>query len=171
MLVLAAAGDAFWMNPTFWVGVAFAILIGYMLKAGVPAMIGKALDERAVGIKRDIEEARRLREEAETLLADYKKKHADAENEAKAIVDNAKREAEALAAETRKSLKESIERRTRMAEDKIARAEAQAVAEVRSTAVDLATNAAERLLADKVSGQGGVALVDQSIRDLKGRLN
>jgi F-type H+-transporting ATPase subunit b len=171
MIILAVAGEPFWMNPTFWVGVSFAILIGLMLKAKVPSMITSALDERAAGIKKDIEEARRLREEAEKLLADYKKKHADAESEAKSIIDNAKREAEALAAETRKNLKESIERRTKLAEDKIARAEAQAVAEVRTTAVDLATSAAERMLAEKMAGAGGTSLIDQSIRDLKGRLN
>jgi F-type H+-transporting ATPase subunit b len=171
MIILAVAGEPLWMNPTFWVGVAFAILLALMLKAKVPSMITSALDERAAGIKKDIEEARRLREDAEKLLADYKKKHADAENEAKSIIDNAKREAEALAAETRKNLKESIERRTKLAEDKIARAEAQAVAEVRTTAVDLATSAAERMLAEKMTGQGGASLLDQSIRDLKGRLN
>jgi F-type H+-transporting ATPase subunit b len=171
MIVLAVAGEPFWMNPTFWVGVAFAILIGLMLKAKVPSMITSALDERSAGIKKDIEEARRLREESEKLLADYKKKHAEAENEAKAIIDNAKREAEALAVETRKNLTESIQRRTKMAEDKIARAEAQAIAEVRGTAVDVATGAAERLLAEKMAGQGGASLLDQSIRDLKTRLN
>jgi F-type H+-transporting ATPase subunit b len=171
MLILAVAGEPFWMNPTFWVGVSFAILVGLMLRAKVPAMITQALDERAAGIKKDIEEARRLREDAEKLLADYKKKHADAETEAKAIVDNAKREAEALAAETRKSLQETIQRRTKLAEDKIARAEAQAVAEVRSTAVDVATTAAERMLAEKMTGAGGTSMVDQSIRELKARLN
>lgn len=171
MLILAVAGEPFWMNPTFWVGVSFAILLGIMVKAKVPAMITAALDERAAGIKRDIEEARRLREEAEQLLADYKKKHADAEGEARAIVENAKRESEALAAETKKSLAETIQRRTKMAEDKIARAEAQAVAEVRSTAVDVATTAAEKLLGERLAGQGGGALIDQSIRDLKTKLN
>ncbi len=130
-MMLAVAGEPFWMNPTFWVGVAFAILLGLMLRAKVLAMITKALDDRAVAIKTEIDEARRLREEAEKLLADYQKKHADAENEAKAIIDNARREAEALAAETRRSLKEGLERRTKVAEDKIARAEAQAVGEVR----------------------------------------
>lgn len=171
MIVLAAANEAFWQNPTFWVGVAFAILLGLMVRAKVPSMVAKALDDRAVSIKSEIEEARRLREEAEKLLADYKRKHAEAENEAKAIIDNARREAEAFAAETRKGLKESIERRAKMAEDKIARAEAQAVGEVRGTAVELAVAAAERLLGEKTAGTGGAGLVDQSIRDLKGRLN
>jgi F-type H+-transporting ATPase subunit b len=171
MLILAVAGEPFWMNPTFWVGVSFVILCGLMLRAKVPGMITSALDERASTIKSEIEEARRLRSEAEALLTEYKRKHADANAEAQAIIDNAKREAEAFAAETRRSLKEGIERRTKLAEEKIARAEAQAVAEVRGTAVDLAVAAAGRIVADQSAGSGGASLIDQSIRDLKGRLN
>jgi F-type H+-transporting ATPase subunit b len=171
MIVLAVAGEPFWMNPTFWVGVSFAILLALMVRAKVPGMITKALDDRAAGIRSEIEDARRLREEAEKLLADYKRKHAAADAEAKAIIDNAKREAEALAAETRRSLTEGLERRTKLAEDKIARAEAQAVAEVRSASVDIATTASERLLAEKMAGATGGTMVDQSIRDLKTRLN
>ena len=171
MITLAVAGEPFWMNPTFWVGVAFAILLAIMVRAKVPATIGKALDDRAAAIKSELDEAKRLREEAQKLLADYQKKYADAEKEAQAIVDNARREAEALAAETRKSLKEGLERRTKMAEDKIARAEAQAVAEVRGTAVDLAVAAAERMLAEKMAGQGGSGMIDKSISELKSRLN
>jgi F-type H+-transporting ATPase subunit b len=171
MVMLAVAGEPFWMNPTFWVGVSFAILLFFAVRAKVPAMITKALDDRAASIKSEIEEARRLREEAEKLLADYKRKHAEAESEAKAIIDNAKREAETMAAETRRSLKEGLERRTKVAEEKIARAEAQAVSEVRGAAVDVAMAASERLLAEKTGGADGVALIDQSIRDLKTRLN
>jgi F-type H+-transporting ATPase subunit b len=171
MIMLAAAGGSFWMNPTFWVAVAFGILIVLMLRAKVPAMITQALDDRALAIKSELDEARRLREEAEKLLADYQKRHADAEKEAAAIIDNARRESEALATETRRSLKEGLERRAKMAEDKIARAEAQAVAEVRGTAVDLAVTAAERMLAEKMSGAGGTGMIEQSIKDLKGRLN
>lgn len=171
MIVLAVAGEPFWMNPTFWVGVSMAILLALMVRAQVPGMITKALDDRAAGIKADIEEARRLREEAEKLLADYKRKHADAETEAKLIVDNARREAEAMAAEAQRNLKDGIERRTKLAEDKIARAEAQAVSEVRAASVDVATSAAERLLAERMAGTGGSGLVDQTIRDLKGKLN
>lgn len=171
MVMLAVEGEPLWMNPTFWVGIAFAILLAFMLRAKVPSMITKALDDRAAAIKSEIDEAKRLREEAEKLLADYKRKRADAEDEAKAIVENAKREAEALAAETRRSLKEGLERRTKVAEDKIARAEAQAVSEVRSTAVDVAMAAAEKLLAAKTGGSAGAPLIDQAIRDLKTRLN
>ncbi len=171
MINLAVAGEPFWMNPTFWVGVSFVILIGMFIRAKVPSMITKALDDRAGAIKSELDEARRLREEAEKLLADYQKKYADAETEAHAIIENARREAEAFAAETRRGLTEGLERRSKLAEDKIARAEAQAVAEVRGTAVDLAVAAAERMLAEKMSGAGGSSMVEQSIRDLKGRLN
>jgi F-type H+-transporting ATPase subunit b len=170
MTVLAAYG-AFWMNPTFWVAVAMAVLIGLMIRAKVPGMITQALDDRAAAIKTEIAEAKRLREEAEKLLADYKRKKSEAESEAKAIIDNARREAEAMAAETRTQLQESLARRTKMAEEKIARAEAQAVADVRGAVVDLATSAAEKMLAEKASGAAGASLVDQSIRELKSRLN
>ena len=137
----------------------------------MPKLIAKALDDRAEAIRKELDEARRLREEAQTLLADYQKKHRNVGQEAEAIVDLARREAEAFAHETRASLKDALERRTKLAEDKIARAEAQAVDEVRASAIDVAVAAAERILREKMAGSGGAALIDQSIRDLKGRLN
>ena len=95
----------------------------------------------------------------------------DLEAEAKSIIDQARIEAEAMAKETRKGLVESLERRTKQAEDKISRAEAQAVGEVRAAAVDTAIAAAERILKGKVAGSVGATMIDQGIRDLKGRLN
>jgi F-type H+-transporting ATPase subunit b len=169
MLILA--GEPWYLNATTWVAVAFVILMLMFVRAGVPAMITKALDDRATGIKTEIDEARRLREEAEKLLADYKRKRIEAEDEAKSIVENAKREAEAMKVEADRTLKETIARRTKFAEDKIARAEAQAVSEVRSAVVETATAAAEKLLVEKAGGANGTTLIDQSIRDLKGRLN
>ena len=158
-------------DPLFWVLVAFLIFVGALLYYGVPAMVGKMLDERADGIRRELDEARKLREQAQALLADYQRKSREAENEAKSIIDQAKREAEAMASETKKNLVESIERRTKQAEDKIARAEAQAISEVRATAVNTALAAAEKMLAARVPGQVGDNLIDQSIKDLKGKLN
>lgn len=169
-MILLAANAPFWDNPVFWVGVSFAILIAFALKQGVIGGLTKALDDRAAGIRSEIAEARKLREEAQALLEDSKRKHAAANDEAAAIVAGARQEAEALAAETRRQLKEGVERRTKQAEEKIARAEAQAVAEVRATSVDLAVAAAEHLMAAK-SGATGGSLIDQGIRDLKGRLN
>jgi F-type H+-transporting ATPase subunit b len=155
----------------FWVAVAFAAFVLLMLYYKVPGLIAKALDDRAEGIRRELDEARRLREEAQALLADYQKKHRNAGQEAEAIVDQARREAEAFAAETRKSLAETVERRRKQAEDKIARAEAQAVDDVRAAAVDMAIAAAEKILREKAAGAAGAALIDESIRTLKTRLN
>lgn len=158
-------------SAEFWVAISFVIFIGILLYYKVPAVIAKALDERAAGIRRELDEARRLREEAQALLADYEKKHRNAAEEAQGIVDMARREAEAIAADMRTNLKETLARRTRLAEEKIARAEAQAVNDVRAAAVERAIAAAERLLREKAAGAGGAALVDQSIRDLKTQLN
>jgi F-type H+-transporting ATPase subunit b len=155
----------------FWVAVAFFVFLVILVYYKVPGMIAKALDERADAIRRELDEARRLREEAQKLLADYQAKHRNVAAEADAIVDLARREAEALAHETRASLKDTLERRTKLAEEKIARAEAQALDEVRASAIDAAVAAAERLLREKASGSAGAQLVDQSIRDLKGRMN
>ena len=115
-------------------------------------MIAKVLDERAETIRKEIDEARRLREDAQKLLADYQQKHRSAGQEAEAIVEEARREAEAFAQETRAGLKDTLERRTKLAEDKIARAEAQAVDEVRAAAVEMAIAAAEKILREKAAG-------------------
>jgi F-type H+-transporting ATPase subunit b len=155
----------------FWVAVAFVAFLAILVYYKVPKLIAKALDDRAEAIRKELDEARRLREEAQKLLEDYQKKHRSVGQEADAIVDLARREAEGLAHETRNALKETLERRTRVAEEKIARAEAQAVDEVRASAIDAAVAAAERILREKMAGTGGAALIDQSIRDLKGRLN
>jgi F-type H+-transporting ATPase subunit b len=155
----------------FWVLIAFIGFVALLLYYKVPALISTALDERAEAIRCELEEARRLRDEAQELLADYQKKAQEAESEAKAIVDEARREAEAIGAEARKALQESLERRTRLAEEKIARAEAQAIAEVRAAAIDKALAAAETVLKGRVSGDLAASLVEQSIRDLKSKLN
>lgn len=158
-------------SAEFWVAVSFVLFLLILLYYKVPGVLAKALDERADGIRRELDEARRLREEAQALLADYEKRHRNAAEEAQAIVNLARSEAEALAKETRQSLAESLTRRTRLAEEKIARAEAQAIDDVRAAAVERAIAAAERILREKASGAGGAALIDQGIRDLKGRLN
>lgn len=158
-------------SAEFWVAVSFIIFCGILVYLKVPAVIAKALDERAAGIRRELDEARRLREEAQALLSDYEKKHRNAADEAQAIVDTARREADAIAAEMRANLKETLTRRTKLAEEKIARAEAQAVDDVRAAAVERAIAAAERILREKAAGANGAALIDQGIQGLKGRLN
>lgn len=158
-------------NPEFWVLIAFLIFCGMLIAMKVPAAIGKALDDRAATIRKDLDDAARLRKEAEQLLADYQRKAREAEVEAKSIIEAAKREAENLASEAKKSLAESLTRRTKMAEEKIARAEAQALGEVRATAVDAAVNAAQKLLQTKLVAGAGSGLIEQSIRDLRTKLN
>lgn len=155
----------------FWVLVTFALFMGIVFYLGVPSLIGKALDKRANEIRNELDEARRLREEAQNLLADYQRKAREAEAEAKTIIDQAKHEAQALAAETKKSLAENLERRTKLAEEKIARAEAQALSEVRASAVEAAVGAAQSILKDRVSGPVAQGLIEASIKDLKGKLN
>jgi F-type H+-transporting ATPase subunit b len=155
----------------FWVLVAFVAFFLILAYYKVPALIAKTLDERAAGIRKELDEARRLREEAQALLADYQRKHRNAGQEAEAIVEQARREAEAYAAETRRSLAETVERRRRQAEDKIARAEVQAVEDVRAAAVDMAIAAAEKILREKAAGASGAALIDESIRSIRTRLN
>jgi F-type H+-transporting ATPase subunit b len=151
--------------------VAFVAFVLILLYYKVPALIAKTLDDRATAIRKELDEARRLREEAQDLLADYQRKHRNAGQEAESIVEQARREAEAFASETRKSLAEAVERRRKQAEDRIARAEAQAVEDVRAAAVDMAVAAAEKILREKAAGAGGAALIDESIRTLKTRLN
>jgi F-type H+-transporting ATPase subunit b len=155
----------------FWVAVAFVAFLAILVYYKVPKLIAKALDDRSEAIRKELDEARRLREEAQDLLADYQKKHRNVGQEAESILESARREAEAFAHETRTTLKDTLERRTQQAEDKIARAETQAVDDVRAAAIDLALAAAEKIMREKTAGPGGAPLVDQSIRDLKGRLN
>lgn len=158
-------------HAEFWVMIAFLLFMAIIFYFKVPGSIARGLDARAEAIRKELDEARRLREEAAHLLADYQRKSREAEEEAKVIVDQAKREAEAIAAETRKSLAEQVERRTKVAEEKIARAEAQALGEVRTAAVEAAVGAAEAILKSRVSGATANRLTEESIRSLKGKLN
>jgi F-type H+-transporting ATPase subunit b len=158
-------------NPEFWVALGFVAIIGIFVWQGVPRMIGTMLDARAVAIKAELDEATRLRKEATILLESYRAKAAAADQEAEAIVAEAKAEAERFATDTRRQLQSQIERRAQMARDKIARAEAQALAEIRGAAADLATAAAEKLIAARLDDRHADKLVDDSIKDLSSKLN
>jgi F-type H+-transporting ATPase subunit b len=154
-----------------WVAVAFVLFIALLIYLKVPTKVAAMLDERAAKIAKDLEEARKLREEAQTLLAEYQKKRIDAEKTAQDIIAQARVEAEAYAEETRKKLGETLERRTRQAEQKIAQAEAAALKEVRTTASDIAVAAATQLVGDAMKGSKGTGLIDESIQAVRGRLN
>jgi len=158
-------------EPEFWVAVSFFIFVGVVLYFGVHKKIATVLDARAALISKELEEARRLRNEAEKVLADYRRKEGEAANEAEGIIALAAKEAEMLAAETRKSVKEHFDRRMKLAEEKIARAEADAVREVRSVAVDAAVAAAQALIAEKLTLDRAEKLVSESIDTLKSKLN
>lgn len=154
-----------------WVYIALLAFFLIVMYFKVPAVITKSLDDRAANIKSELDEARRLKEESQALLAEYQRKRNEADAEAAEIVSQAKREAEAYAQETRAALAETLERRTKLAEDKIARAEEQAAAEVKSVAVNVAVAAAENLMRGKVAGSKGADLIGAGISELKSKLN
>jgi len=157
-------------NPETWIAVAFVLFI---VLAGRPILraINKMLDERGTKIRRDLEDARRLRSESEALLAEYKAKQQDAAREAGEIMKHAREEAELFRKEAAANLTAALARRERMALDKITQAEAQAVAEVRSQAVDLAVAAAQRILEQQMAGPKAASLIDQSIAELDRKLH
>jgi len=165
-LPIAASYPTPFHNPTLWVAVALFLFIGLLLWKGVFAMIGKALDERAAKIKTDLDEAKRLREEAQALLASYQRKQKEAEEQAEEIVVKARRDAEAMADKARKDLVERLERRAAQAEAKIASAEAQALAEVKAKAANMAVETAQKLIADNISATNHTSLVKEGIKGL-----
>ncbi len=154
-----------------WVAVSFFLFVGLVIYFGAHKKVAVWLDARAERIAKDLAEAERLRVEADKVLADYRRKQADAVKEAQAIIDLASREAEILAAETRRSMKEHFERRMKLAEDKIARAEAEALRQVREAAADAAVTAAQIVIAQKLTPETADKLVKQGIDALKGKLN
>ncbi len=160
----------FLQDPEFWVAVSFFLFIGLILYLQVHKKLGAVLDARAEQIAKEIDQARSLREEAEAVLADYRRKQGDVEKETKAIVDLAMKEARSLAAETQSSMKEHFERRMKLAEDKISRAEADALREVRAAAADAAIAAAQAVIAENLTPQAADKLIKQGIDALKGKL-
>ena len=163
--------EGLFSDPTFWVAVSTTAFVVIVIFVKAPGRITAMLDSRAAAIAKELEEARRLREEAQALLASYQKKQREAEKEAQEIVVQARGEAERLAIETKKVIEGQIARRTKLAEDKIAQAEAQAIAEVRGLATDIAIGAAGRVIAEQISPTRAQQLVDQAIKELPGKIN
>lgn len=154
-----------------WVALAFLCFLGLLAYLGAHRKILDAIDARQGRIKSELEAARRLREEAETLLAEFERKGREAESEAAAIVAGAKAEAERLATEAKAKMEDFIVRRTKMAEAKIVQAEAQAVADVRAAASDAAVAAAEKILAVSAKGKIAEDLLAAGIEDVKKKFN
>lgn len=159
------------MDSTFWATVALFLFIGVIFYFKVPGMITGALDKRSEKIRSDLEEARRLREEAQQLLAEYQRKRKEAEQEAESIISSAKHEAEAFAKDAERKTEEYVARRTAQAEQKIAQAESQAVAEVRAAAVDVAVEASQKIIADRMSGSAASDAFKKSLEEVKARMN
>jgi F-type H+-transporting ATPase subunit b len=158
-------------DATFFAFVAFLIFIVGIVYLKVPGMMAKSLDDRAGQIRDELAEAKRLREEAQHLLAEYQRKRKEAEAEAASIVAVAEREAKMLAEEAKQKTEDYVARRNALSEQKIKQAETDAVNAVRSAAVDLAIAAAEKVLADKVDGSVKEKLFNASVEQVRTRLN
>lgn len=159
------------LDPEFWVAVSFVIFIGILIYAGVHKTILRGLDKRSVDIQAELDEAQRLKKEAQALLEAYQRKQREAEQEAAAILAGAKAEAERLMQEAKVKMDDFVTRRTKIAETKIAQAEVQALADVRKAAADAAVAAAEKILTRTVKGAIADRLIDGGIEDMKKKLN
>ena len=168
----AAEGPFFSLgNAEFVVSIAFLLFVGILLYAKVPGRITSVLDARAVQIRADLDEAKALREEAQTILASYERKQKDVQAQADRIVATAKEEAMTAAAQAKEDLKLSISRRLAAAEDRIASAEAAALRAVRERAVSVAIAAAGDLLAKQMTAEGAGALIEASIAQVEAKLH
>jgi F-type H+-transporting ATPase subunit b len=158
-------------EPETWVAIAFVILMGVFAWLGVHRTVLTALDHRAQRIKAELDDARRLRDEAAKVLAEYQARRGSAEREADDIVANAKAEAERIAADAKTKMEDFVVRRTKTAESKIALAEAQAVADVRAAAAEAAVAAAGTILSQSVKGQVADDLLAKGIAEVRQKLN
>ncbi|HEX8417360.1 MAG TPA: ATP F0F1 synthase subunit B [Methylobacterium sp.] len=158
------------LEAEFWVLVAFVVFFGIVWKVGGFSQMTKGLDGRAKRVRAELDEARRLREEAAGVLADYKRRRSEAEREAEAIVAGAQDEAKRIAEEGHARLADFIARRTKSAEAKIAQAEVQATAQVRSAAAEAAVRVSEVILKERMQGDAAQDLVRLSLGEVRNRL-
>ena len=157
-------------NTDFIVSLAFILFLGVLWRFGAPRVIAKALDDRADGIRAELEEARALREEAQALLATCERRQADVRTQADEIIASAKAEAEAVAEQAKADIARSVERRLSVARDRIASAEAAAVKEVRHQAIAVAIGAAADMLADSIGAAEADRLIDAGVAEVEARL-
>jgi F-type H+-transporting ATPase subunit b len=155
----------------FWVAVAFLLLMGVFGYFGVHRTILQALDHRRDRIKKELDDARRLKEEATKLVAEYRARRASAEREAQEIITNAKADAERIASEAKAKMEDFVARRTKTAESKIAQAETQAIADVRAAAAEAAVTAASSIMTQSVKGSVADGLIAKGIQDVRNKLN
>ncbi|MBM3502867.1 MAG: F0F1 ATP synthase subunit B [Alphaproteobacteria bacterium] len=162
--------DHFFASPETWVAAAFIIFVALVAKLAWGKIVA-GLDQKSAVIKSEIDEARKLRDDAQALLATYQRKQREALQEAEGIIAQARDQAASMRAEAEKALSEALQRRSDLAVEKIARAEAQAVQEVRELAVDVAVAAAEKLISQGLDPARARGLVDQAIGDLGRKLH
>ncbi|MFC2951883.1 F0F1 ATP synthase subunit B [Marinicaulis aureus] len=165
------ASPGLFQDSAFYVLIAFLIVIGVFARAGVHKMIVSGLDKRAAKIADEINEVRKMREEAQELLASYQRRQREAEEEAAGIIEQAKKDAARMTAEARAKIEDQTERRIKAAEDKIARAEAQALSEVRGQTADLAIEAARVIIRERMDGGAQGPFIDKAIAGLRDKLN
>lgn len=168
---LAAGGGISLSNTNFVVFLAFVLFIAVLVYFKVPGMIGGQLDKRADAIKAELDEARALREEAQSLLASYQRKQQEVAEQSERIVAHAKEEAEIAGKQAQADLEASIARRLKAAEDQIASAEAGAVKEVRDKAISVAVAAAGEVIAKKMDASAGNKLIDDAIAQVESKLH
>lgn len=167
-----ASATGFTLNNTnFVVTISFVLFVGVLLYLGVPKLVGKMLDDRAEGIKTEIDEARALQEEAKTILASYERKRKEVVEHSEHIIAQAKEEAELAAVAAKEALKETIARRLQAAVDQIASAQDAAVREVKDKAVTIAIAAAGDVIASKMAAKDANALIDAAIKDVGAKLH
>jgi F-type H+-transporting ATPase subunit b len=160
----------FLTSPETWVALAFIVFVVLVWKPTQKAILS-ALDDRSARIKKELNEAEKLREQAQALLTQYQTKYRDAMKEAETIIAHARDEAQRLSQQAARDLEASLKRREELALQRIAQTEQQAAAEVRGAAVDVAVAAAERLLREKLDGAKADALIDQAIKELPAKLH
>jgi F-type H+-transporting ATPase subunit b len=158
-------------EPETWVAIAFASFLGLLIYLGVHRKLVDTLDQRQARIRSELDEARRLRDEAQALLAEFERKGREAAGEAEGIIASAMAEAERIAVEAKVRMEDFVARRTKMAEAKIAQAEAQAAADVRAAAADAAVTAAEKILAAAAKGKVAEDLLARGIEDVTKKFN
>ncbi len=159
------------MDATFWALIGLVLFLGLMIYIKVPGMVGRSLDKRADNIRGELDEAKRLREEAQALLAEYQKKRKEAEAEAAALLAAAEREAALLTEEARQKTEEFVARRNALSEQKIKQAEADAITAVKSAAIDIAAEAAGKVIAAKTDKTTQTALFKDAVAKVQSRLN
>jgi len=156
-------------DPEVWVLLSVAIFVAAVWKPARKALIG-GLDERAARIRGELDEARRLRDDAEQLLAEYRRQQQQAETEARAMIAHAEEEAQRIAAQAARDLDQALARRQGLAEERIAQAEKNALDEIRAVAINVAVDAAREVIAVQIDARQGAALIDAAIAALPQRL-